>query len=109
MEDRGVDAADLAAGTGIKSNVISDWKTKKTNPRADKISRICEFLGVTCDFLLTGKEQEGVTILSDEEKELITEFKKLDFKGRSAVMSAIVAEQERMTDVKTSDRDTKIG
>lgn len=56
LTEKGFKKADLAKATGIKANTISDWETKGTNPQADKIARICEFLGVSCDYLLTGKE-----------------------------------------------------
>lgn len=56
MDMKGITSADLAKGTGIRANTISDWKTKGTNPSADKIYRICDFMGISVDFLLTGEE-----------------------------------------------------
>ena len=41
--------------SSLASSTISDWKTKKTNPSADKIMDICKVLGVTPEQLLTGK------------------------------------------------------
>ena len=35
---------------------ISDWKKKKTNPKADCLLSICDALEITPDQLLTGKE-----------------------------------------------------
>ena len=45
----------FAKQVGLASSTISDWKTKKTNPSADKIMDICAVLGVTPEQLLTGK------------------------------------------------------
>lgn len=45
----------FAKAVGLSSSTISDWKTKKTNPTAEKIMPICEVLGVTPEQLLTGK------------------------------------------------------
>lgn len=39
----------------MANSTISDWKTKKTNPSADKIMDICIALEVTPEQLLTGK------------------------------------------------------
>lgn len=45
----------FAKKAGLASSTISDWKTKKTNPSADKIMDICIALEVTPEQLLTGK------------------------------------------------------
>lgn len=45
----------FAKKVGLASSTISDWKTKKTNPSADKIMDICAVLEVTPEQLLTGK------------------------------------------------------
>lgn len=45
----------FAKKVGLSASTISDWKTKKTNPTAEKIMPICEALGVTPEQLLTGK------------------------------------------------------
>jgi len=42
----------LSEKTGIGQSTISDWKTKKTNPSADKIMIICAALEVTPEELL---------------------------------------------------------
>ena len=44
--------------TGIARSTISDWKTKGTNPAADKILMICRVLDVPPEVLLGGKEKE---------------------------------------------------
>ena len=48
---------DFAIKTGISQSTISDWKTKRTNPAADKIMVICDVLGVTPEELLTSGDQ----------------------------------------------------
>ncbi len=45
--------------TGILPSTISEWKKNKTNPTSEKIIPICETLGVTPDWLLSGLDQEG--------------------------------------------------
>lgn len=45
----------FAKAVGLSCSTISDWKTKKTNPTAEKIMPICKVLGVTPEQLLTGK------------------------------------------------------
>ena len=94
---------------------LSGWRNG-ASPNSDIVIKLAQRLNVSCDYLLTGNNSisnvdisSQETELSDDEQELLTEYKKLDFRGRSAVMSVIVAEQERMTSEKNTNRDTKIG
>lgn len=53
--DKNMSQNAFAKRVGLASSTISDWKTKKTNPSADKIMDICMVLEVTPEQLLTGK------------------------------------------------------
>lgn len=55
LKSKGMSQNAFAKKVGLASSTISDWKTKKTNPSADKIMDICEVLKVTPEQLLTGK------------------------------------------------------
>jgi len=43
--------------TKVAKGTFSSWKTRKILPRADVAFKIAEALGVTVEYLLTGKEQ----------------------------------------------------
>lgn len=58
----------FAKKVGLASSTISDWKTKKTNPSADKIMTICEVLEVTPEQLLTGKGIDEGYVESKQKK-----------------------------------------
>ena len=45
--------------TGIPQSTVSDWRKKRTNPTAEKIMIVCEVLGVTPEWLLSGIEAQG--------------------------------------------------
>lgn len=47
MKEKGISQLTLAQKTGIGQSTISDWKTKKTNPSANKILAICDALECT--------------------------------------------------------------
>ena len=56
MEQKNITQLELSRRTGIATSNISDWKKKKTNPKADCLLSICDALEITPDQLLTGKE-----------------------------------------------------
>lgn len=50
---------DLAEYIGISTSAVSDWKKKGTNPSAENISAIADFLEISIDYLLTGEEHHN--------------------------------------------------
>jgi transcriptional regulator with XRE-family HTH domain len=44
--------------TKIPYSTLSDWKNGKSVPKVDKLQKIADFLNVSVEFLLTGKEKE---------------------------------------------------
>ena len=55
MEQKNMSQLELSRRTGIATSNISDWKKKKTNPKADCLLSICDALEITPEQLLTGK------------------------------------------------------
>lgn len=86
IKERGMNQKEFALATGISQSTISDWKTKHTNPAADKIMVICDVLGVTPIELLTSgdqfksyePEQKDVVVLSQEKRLIIERVKEMD-------------------------------
>lgn len=56
VDQKGIKQNDICAALGITSGTYSTWKSRKTDPPAKYIPCICELLGVSLSFLLTGKE-----------------------------------------------------
>ena len=50
---------DFSEKTGIQPSTISEWKKNKTNPSSEKIMPICEALGVSPAWLLSGIDPAG--------------------------------------------------
>lgn len=42
----------VSKDTGIAQSVLSDWKTGKSTPKADKLLAIAKYFGVTIEELL---------------------------------------------------------
>ena len=55
LKDKNMSQNAFAKKVGLSVSTISDWKTKKTNPTAEKLMPICEALEITPEQLLTGK------------------------------------------------------
>ena len=58
MDQKGMTQKELSNKTGIAQSVISDWKTKKTNPSANKLVLIAAALKVSVKKLLVSPEGE---------------------------------------------------
>lgn len=79
--------ASLCGHLGIKSNVIANWKKTNTIPPAKYLVSISEFLGVSCDYLLTGKE--AADNISADEQDLLSMYRSLPSCVQREVLSYI--------------------
>ncbi len=85
---------DLALATGISTSTISSWKKHGTNPLADSIFPIAQFLEVSLEYLLTGEEKKSsLPELTENEQAIVKVFKELtdtqqgEIIGRAKVMA----------------------
>ena len=80
LDEKGLKNADVARATGISNMTLSDWKRGKSVPKADKMRKIAEYLNVSVDYLMTGKEVEFITetakrdVLKTEMSNIIKEY-----------------------------------
>ena len=72
MEQKNITQLELSRRTGIATSNISDWKKKKTNPKADCLLSICDALEITPEQLLTGKGIDIGIYTKDFENEYIS-------------------------------------
>ena len=52
LKSKGLKPFDVSKGTNIRSGVFSDWKAGRYTPKADKMQKIADFLGVPVEPLL---------------------------------------------------------
>lgn len=57
MDSKHLNQTELCKILGIKDSTFSSWKTRGTDPPAKYLVLICEFLGVSVDYLL-GRTEE---------------------------------------------------
>ena len=71
LTQRNLRQKDLAEYLETSASTINGWRLKNRNPSSDMIIPICEFLGVTPEYLLTGEEKntDKSNYLSDEDRD----------------------------------------
>lgn len=52
MNERGITAYRLSKDTGIAQSSLSDWKTGKSKPGAEKLYILARYFGVPMEFFL---------------------------------------------------------
>ena len=65
LKNSGVRVADITRATGIKSTVFSEWKSGKSQPKADKMQKIADYFNVSLDYLMTGIEMRMESKVTD--------------------------------------------
>lgn len=109
---KGLKDSNVASGTGIGKSTFSDWKSGRSQPKQDKLQKIADFLGVSLEYLTTGKEKEWEPKLTKKDekdiKNALDDFKNqlrtdtgimydgepLDEEDQEAILAAIeVAER----------------
>ena len=91
--------AELAKAAGIPYTTLDSMlKRDSDTSRLATIYKIAEYLGVSVEELVFDNYQptEVAEKFTDEEKELIRDYRKIDTRGKSAVMSVIKHELEYM-------------
>ncbi|MGL5439933.1 MAG: helix-turn-helix domain-containing protein [Filifactoraceae bacterium] len=100
LKEQNMKAVDLAGSLGIHKSVISNWKTRSTNPPSELIMPICNFLDVNPEYLLTGTQfKTSDTILelhkNELEYNLLNMFRQLDNRDKEDVFEIVKSKYER--------------
>lgn len=90
MDKKHLKIIELADFLSINSSVVSTWKKRNTNPPSEYIIRICEFLDVSIEYLLTGKESSNN--LTTDEEYILRLYRKLNFRNKIKI-EAILEEK----------------
>ena len=75
-KEKGVTAYRVSKDTGISTATLSDWKTGKSHPKADKIQILANYFNVNAEYIQTGDEnsQQHEYYTDDTTKQLAEEM-----------------------------------
>lgn len=91
IERRGLTAYGICQVLGVNTSTTSNWKLRNTDPPAKYIAPICEYLGCSVEYLLTGQEAEKAPALeiSENGREMLGYFDDLpDEQQRELIIEA---------------------
>lgn len=104
LKEKKMSQKEFSEATGIAQSTISDWRKKSTNPSSDKIMIICDVLGVTPYYLLSGigrtignTDIVDYTIISHDSEDavILQDYHNLDVKKQQRVIGYIQALKEK--------------
>jgi transcriptional regulator with XRE-family HTH domain len=85
---------ELYVSLKLAFNTFSNWETRGTVPAADVALKIADYLGVSVRWLITGKDEQDLTL---EERNLLAKYSSLDDRDRYEVNALLDA---KLTDLK---------
>lgn len=90
----------LAAYIGVKPTTITNWKQRNSDPPAKLLIPICEFLGCSLNYLLTGEEKEdadAIQGISDDALKVARLWDELDVPGKAIILGELYRRAEALT------------
>ena len=71
---KGYTDAQVARETGVSKVTLSEWKSGRSTPKADKLKKIADFLEVSLDYLQDGVEDTENPYYLNEETRRMAQF-----------------------------------
>ena len=95
MESRGINKHILSKESGIPYTTIDGfYKKGYENTKLSTIRKLCNYFGVTMDYLVRGEYTDKSFLLSDIEKKIITSYRMTDEIGKAIVLRSLGIEEE---------------
>ena len=95
LDQRNLTAYGLCQALGINSTTTTNWKQRGTDPPAKYITSICEYLGCSVEYLLTGQgapqetKKEPTQDISPDELEMLELFRALPYKEQQRAIGRL--------------------
>lgn len=90
-ETNGITPYKFCKDTGVSTSTISTWKKKNSHCRPELAKIVCEYFGISHDFLMTGieKEKPDIPPLMPEQFDLLELYSKLKEEQKIAIMNLL--------------------
>lgn len=88
IEEKRLKTSELAKRLEISQSVITNWKKRKTTPPMEYTLVICEFLNVSIEYLITGKETDNLNL---EEQQLLEAYRNAELDMKRAARKILDA------------------
>lgn len=98
LKEKGITKAELAEKVGIRRPTLSEWKKNGAIPSGDVCLRIAGYLGVSAEWLISGREaEERPERITPEERGLLAELRSLSPAQREhiSISLGVFMEQNR--------------
>lgn len=94
MDQKQVTPYSLCQKLGIGTSTVNNWKSRNTDPPAKLLVPICEYLGCSVEYLLTGQEpqvtkKEPTQEMSLDELEMLELFRALPYKEQQRAIGRL--------------------
>lgn len=91
MNSKGITAYKMSKETGISDSLIGYWRKGERVPSAENLILISKYLGISIDYLLTGRktEPEPTSELTEEDKSILSFFHELSDETKIHVLAII--------------------
>lgn len=108
---KGITMKQLGIAVGLAESTISQYENGKRQPDNETLIKLSNFFGVTVGYVLgaekstpaeTGKRAENDINLTKAELDMIMKFRRLDDRGRSAVLNTLDHEYTALTGEETT-------
>lgn len=100
-DEKGLKDAEIAKKAGVTRSTFSDWKNGRSTPKHEKLIKIADVLGVTIEYLTTGKDSRFTEEMADIDSKLFSLNKRLK---EYALKLASLSEEDQNDIMKMIDR-----
>lgn len=103
-KEKGISIRQLERACNMGNGVIDNWSSSW--PRSDKLLAVANYLQISVEYLLTGKENEDLT---EEEKELLRYFRQLPIREQMKEIGRLEEKAEQYSDQLETSSTSRTG
>lgn len=99
INEKNISKYKIAKELGISQSTIANWTTGKANPTVEKLAELIQLIGVSADYLLTGKEGETIT---EDDKRILKLYKATTGERREYIDTMLAKTENELTQAESN-------